>query len=81
VADSYNHKVKLLDVTSGQVQTLVGTGAAGDADGDFEEAQLNEPAGLALDEDGTRLYIADTNNHALRVADLATGRVHTLEIG
>jgi DNA-binding beta-propeller fold protein YncE len=78
VADSYNHKVKLLDVTSGQVQTLIGTGAPGHQDGDFEEARLNEPEGLAVSEDGTRLYIADTNNHQIRVADLATARVHTL---
>lgn len=80
IADSYNHKVKVLAVTSGQVRTLVGTGAAGMVDGDFEEAMLDEPQGLALSEDGTLLYIADTNNHSVRVADLATGRVSTLQI-
>jgi sugar lactone lactonase YvrE len=51
----------------------------GDADGDFEEATLHEPEGLAASEDGTRLYIADTINHAIRIADLATGKVSTLQ--
>jgi len=29
---------------------------------------------------GGRLYIADTNNHAVRVAETETGEVRTLEI-
>jgi DNA-binding beta-propeller fold protein YncE len=78
VADSYNHKVKTLDPTTGEVRTLIGTGEPGLADGPFEEARLWEPEGLAV-EDG-RLWIADTNNHAIRVADLAGREVHTLKL-
>jgi DNA-binding beta-propeller fold protein YncE len=67
IADAYNHKVKVLDVSTGEVGSVLGTGAAG------EDAQrLNEPAGLCLSEDGRLLYIADTNNHRLvawRVGD------------
>ena len=41
-------------------------------------AAFNEPSGLCVMH-GT-LYVADTNNHALRAADLATGRVRTLAV-
>lgn len=79
VADSYNHKVKTLDPTTGQVTTLVGTGQAGQADGPFPTAQLDEPEGLAVH--GHHLLVADTGNHAVRVADLESRQVWTLEIG
>ena len=42
------------------------------------QAEFYEPSGLSI-ADG-KLYIADTNNHAIRVADLETGRVSTLQI-
>jgi hypothetical protein len=48
-------------------------------DGKLREAMLSEPQGVAVR--GRKIYVADTNNHAVRVADLDTLRVHTLEIG
>jgi DNA-binding beta-propeller fold protein YncE len=76
IADSYNHKIKTLDPTTGQVKTLIGTGQPGHADGSFAQAELFEPEGIVAGQG--RLYIADTNNHLIRVADLATGLLHTL---
>ncbi len=78
IADSYNHKIKTLDPTTGTVQTLIGTGQPGTADGPLAQAQLYEPEGLAAL--NGRLYIADTNNHLIRVAALATGQVQTLQL-
>lgn len=78
IADSYNHKIKTLDPTTGQVQTLIGTGQPGVTDGDFASAQLYEPEGLVVAEG--RIYLADTNNHLIRVVDLATRQVGTLKI-
>ena len=78
IADSYNHKVKTLDLDTLAVETLIGTGTAGAQDGLFDTAQLHEPEGLAWLND--RLYIADTNNHSVRVADLRTKRVVTLDL-
>ena len=72
VADTYNHKIKRLDPTAGQIQTLIGTGQPGSRDGAFEEAHLFEPEGVQYA--AGRLWIADTNNHRIRVADLA-GRI------
>ncbi len=76
IADTYNHKIKTLDPTTGEVKTLIGTGRPGHADGAFTEAELFEPEGVVASQD--RLYIADTNNHLVRVADLASKRLHTL---
>ena len=76
IADTYNSKVKRLDLSTGEVRTVAGTGSAGNADG--ASGALYEPGGLSLA--GTTLYIADTNNHAIRCLDLTTGTLSTLTI-
>jgi hypothetical protein len=78
LTDSYNHKVKTLDPTTGDVQSLIGSGEPGWTDGPFAHAKLFEPEGLAFNR--ARLYIADTNNHQIRVADLATRTIQTLTL-
>jgi thiol-disulfide isomerase/thioredoxin len=82
VADTYNHKIKRITSAGGHVgvATFAGTGTAGRDDGPASSATFNEPAGLTVF--GNRLYVADTNNHAVRIIDLAaTGNpVRTLEI-
>ncbi|KAL1545981.1 Protein SUPPRESSOR OF QUENCHING 1, chloroplastic [Salvia divinorum] len=69
IADSYNHKIKKLDLASKRVTTLAGTGKAGFKDGPVLEAQLSEPSGLVEAGNG-RLFIADTNNSLIRYLDL-----------
>jgi sugar lactone lactonase YvrE len=76
IADTYNHKIKTLDPFTGQVETLIGDGKPGSVDGPFETARLYAPEGVAV-HDG-RLYIADSNNHLIRVADLSARTLHTL---
>lgn len=78
VADTYNHKIKMLDPASRTVTTFAGTGAAGHADGPAPQAQFFEPGGLSVC--GDMLYVADTNNHAVRTIDLTTQHVSTLAI-
>jgi len=80
VADSYNHKIKVLDVASATIQTFAGDGTAGYKDGPASEARFSEPAGLALSADGNTLYVADTNNFLIRKVDLATKEVSTLAL-
>lgn len=77
-ADSYNNKIKLIDPRVRSSQTFLGTGEAGLQDGPGMQARFWEPGGLWAS-DG-RLYVADTNNHAIRVADVQTAAVSTLEI-
>ncbi|CAM8914721.1 unnamed protein product [Rhodiola kirilowii] len=69
IADSYNHKIKKLDLMSNKVTTIAGTGRAGFKDGLATTAQLSEPAGLVQTPNG-RLLVADTNNSIIRYLDL-----------
>ena len=78
LADTYNNRIKVLNPQTREVKSLAGTGEAGYNDGGPDTAQFNEPAGLAAAEG--RLYVADTNNHAIRVVDLASGSVETLNV-
>ena len=76
IADTYNHKIKELDPKQEKVRTLLGTGKPGQTDG--PTPSFYEPGGLSLA--NSTLYIADTNNHAIRVVDLKTKRASTLRI-
>jgi hypothetical protein len=58
------------------VKTVFGDGKKGLEDG--AKARFHEPSGLAGW--GDKLFVADTNNHAVRVCDLKTGAVSTLKI-
>ncbi|MBK9307562.1 MAG: hypothetical protein IPM58_10855 [Nitrospira sp.] len=79
IADTMNHRVRMVEVATGVISTLAGTGRAGfSGDGEAaHEATLNEPAALILDE-SHRLYIADQSNHRIRVVDLNTGLIQTI---
>jgi sugar lactone lactonase YvrE len=76
VADTYNHKIKKIDPTKATATTYLGNGKPGHKDG--KDAEFYEPSGLSVA--GGKLYIADTNNHAIRVADLTTAEVTTLRV-
>ena len=78
VADTYNHKVRTVDPASGDVGTFAGTGFPGDEDGPVAEPTFDEPGGI--DAADGKLYVADTNNHAVRVIDILTRAVSTLEL-
>lgn len=78
LADTFNNRIKVLNPQTREVRSLAGTGVAGHKDGTLAEAQFNEPGGLAAAEG--KLYVADTNNNAIRVIDLTMGKVETLEV-
>ncbi len=73
IADTYNSKIKKIDVTSNTVTSWLGS-EPGWADG--SNPMFNEPGGLSIA--GSTLYIADTNNHSIRVVDIETGVTSTL---
>ena len=79
IADSYNHKIKRLFPDNRGCLTYLGDGNPGLVDGTSNAARLYEPGGLSVA--GDLLFIADTNNHCIRVADLKTQSLRTLEIG
>ncbi|THJ16182.1 MAG: hypothetical protein CAF42_013420 [Nitrospira sp. CG24B] len=79
IADTMNHRVRMVDSETRIMSTVAGTGQArfsGDG-GPANQAALNEPAALAIDDEG-RLYIADQSNHRVRMVDLKTGVIQTI---
>lgn len=57
---------------------FLGTGEGGWCDGPGNQARLDEPDGLNTAHGW--LYLADTNNHQIRVANLTTRQVTTLRL-
>jgi len=78
VADTYNNKIKSIGIDTRTSVTFAGDGEGGFADGDAEQARFDEPGGLSLA--AGKLYVADTNNHAIRVIDLRTQQVSTFRL-
>ena len=67
IADSYNGKVKALNLRSGELRAL------------NLPYRLSEPSGLSLA--GGALWIANTNAHEIVRVDLKTGQIRRLTIG
>jgi hypothetical protein len=76
VADTYNHKIREIDLASGEVRTVAGVGSEGNIDSDTGPARLNEPGGIAAG--AGVLYVADTNNNSVRTVDPIRETVSTL---
>lgn len=61
----------------GLVSTLAGSGTRGFADGSATTAQFKNPQDVAVDSGGN-VYVADTDNHAIRKIDATTKAVTTI---
>ena len=78
VADTMNNTLRKV-TASGVVSTLAGlAGSAGSLDGTGTAALFQGPQGLAIDTTGSKLYLADTNNHTIRKVVPSTGVVTTV---
>ena len=78
VADTYNHKVKQVQLTAktdGKVTSWLGDGKQGKS---LKPLRFSEPSGVAVAKG--KLYITDTNNHRICVVDLKTNKVTELAI-
>ena len=67
VADTGNHRIRMI-TPGGEVSTLAGNGTAGfgdDANSPMA-AMFNEPRGIAVESNGSAIYVADFNNHVVR---------------
>ncbi|MBM4138511.1 MAG: hypothetical protein FJ244_03410 [Nitrospira sp.] len=79
IADTMNHRIRVVDAGTGFMTTIAGVGQPryGGDGGPATAAGLNDPAALALNDRGT-LYIADQSNNRVRAIDLATGHIRTV---
>ncbi len=75
IADTGHHQI-IAATDDGTVTAVFGSGLAGFDDGTGTDSSFSSPQGLVVD--GDTLYVADTNNHAIRQIDLTTGTVTTL---
>ena len=71
VADSMNDRIRAVDLRTGLIHTVAGTGASayGGDDGPAAAAKIAEPRGVAVTGDGDVIVI-DTGNDRLRRIDL-----------
>ncbi|HUP18915.1 MAG TPA: hypothetical protein VM778_03055, partial [Gemmatimonadota bacterium] len=78
VSDTGHHRILVGHMVGNalDVRTVVGRGEPGFEDGPLGEAAFREPQGLAFS--GDMVIVADRGNHAIRVVDLAAGRVATM---
>jgi sugar lactone lactonase YvrE len=79
IADTHNHVIRKLNLTSGILTTIAGTGTPGFSgdNGPATSAQVDLPTALALDAQNN-LYLADTRNHRIRRIAATTGLITTI---
>ncbi|MBI4400525.1 MAG: hypothetical protein HY581_02695 [Nitrospirae bacterium] len=79
IADHDNLRIRRVDAKTGIITTVAGNGQRGltGDGGPATEAGLNAPAGIALDADDN-LYIADAQNHRIRMVSAASGIITTV---
>jgi DNA-binding beta-propeller fold protein YncE len=78
VADTWNNRIRLIDIKSRMVSTLAGSGHQEWKDGQGEDASFNWPKSVAVDPMSGQVIIADTRNHSIRLIDIKSGMVSTL---
>lgn len=82
VADTYNSSIRVIDLNNEKVSTLIGRNAMNGVckldDPDCDTLGLYEPSDVEFYDD--KLYITDTNNHLIRIYDIKTNTLKTLDI-
>jgi GT2 family glycosyltransferase/sugar lactone lactonase YvrE len=82
IADTLNHRVRVVEQATGMIRTLAGTGTPGDPSmvgdgGPATRAHLSSPVGVALAANGD-VYIADTGHNRIRRVAADTGIITTV---
>ena len=78
ITERDNHVIRKVNMKTGVISTVAGTGKAGFSGdvGPGTQAQLSQPHCIVLDRDGTML-ICDLANHRIRRLHLDTGTIET----
>lgn len=74
------NQVFKLDLAKGTIHHIAGTGKKGFTGngGPAKEATLSGPKGIALSNDGSKVYLVDTESHSIRMVDLKTGKLELI---
>ena len=80
VADTINHVIRKIDLKSGIISTIGGTGRPGFSGdgGPAIKAEFNGTFAVALNKTQDKLFVADLNNRRVRRIDLKAGTVTTV---
>lgn len=81
VADSYNHRIRRIDRTTGIIETIAGNGQRGFGgdDGPAVQALMTNPSSVKFDTQGN-LYVSDLGNSRIRMIDAATKIITTAHL-
>eukprot|EP01038_Epipyxis_sp_PR26KG_P007175 gene7175-9784_t len=85
ISDSFNNRIRKVDVLTNIITTFAGTGNSNRAlgppsidSGDATSANLFRPVNLFVDITGEYLYFADRRNHRIRRIDFASEQISTV---
>ena len=78
-SDTFNHRIRKIDRTTGTISTVAGSGAKGFSGdgGPATQARIDEPYGVVLDAQGN-LFFVDRLNRRIRRVDAGTGLIRTI---
>jgi streptogramin lyase len=77
IADRYNESIRQVDITTGAVTTLAGSGEIGGKNGVGREATFYHPVAITFDRAG-HLFVTEYYGETIRQIEIATGAVTTL---
>jgi DNA-binding beta-propeller fold protein YncE len=79
ITEVANHRIRRLDLESGKISTVAGTGKPGySGDGGLATAAtMNEPYEIRFDRAGN-IYVVERLNHTVRLVDAKTGAIRTI---
>ncbi|WP_117880144.1 NHL domain-containing protein [Aureibaculum luteum] len=79
ISDSGNERIRKINLSTGIISTIAGTGETGfvGEDVDATKAQLANPLGLAINNNGD-LFVVDRGNNMVRKIALSTGKITTV---
>jgi streptogramin lyase len=67
LADTESHSIRMINVKSGKLELIAGTGQKGDGpEGEPAKCRMSRPHGIFVDRDGA-VYVGDSETHRVRV--------------
>ncbi|PID52759.1 MAG: hypothetical protein CR972_00175 [Candidatus Moraniibacteriota bacterium] len=77
LVDYDNHMIRLLDFTTEQISTYIGSAGPGYQDGPVASAQVYYPSSMTTDGNGN-IYLTEHRGHRIRKIDTINGTVSTI---